>query len=288
MNFIKILGTSAGGGLPQWNCFCQYCGMARNGTIARRRQSSIALVNGKAQTYTLINASPDIYHQLLYFGETPGVIRRNPMKNIILTDAQLDHTLGLLNVREGEPLTIYATKLVQHQLTMEFNIFPLLGKYCSTNITTIEGPFSPLEDFEITPVDIVSNSPPYSIYRGKQSPGANLGLIIKSGDSKVFYAPGLKNITPEIEKIMSEVDHVLLDGTCWTSSELAFLNKPDLEELGHISQESLIHRLKDFSCRKTLIHINNTNPINDPDSPESMLLLDNGIEVAHDGMEIYL
>ena len=266
---IKILGTSAGGGLPQWNCFCRYCGMARKGVIPKRTQSSIALVNGNK--YTLVNASPDISQQLLYFDES-SLLRKNPMENIILTDAQLDHTLGLLQIREGEPLNIFATRLVEHQLTMEFPMLPLLEKYCSKRFTALEHdvPFSPLPDFTVTPVDITSNSPPYSSYRDKHTPGANIGLII---NEKVFYAPGLLHFTPEIKSIISRMEYLLLDGTCWSKTELAFINKPDLEELGHISQETLIQELNGYSCKKVLIHINNTNPINDPDSLPSKILL---------------
>ena len=282
-SYIKILGTSAGGGLPQWNCFCRYCGMARKGVIPRRTQSSIALVNGTE--YTLVNASPDISQQLLYFGEGTRK-RRNPMDSIILTDAQLDHTLGLLQVREGEPLNVFATPLVQYQLTHEFPAVPLLEKYCSTKFVSIgDSAFSPLPGFTVTPLDITSNSPPYSKYRDKPTPGANLGLII---NDKVLYAPGLLRFTPAILDIVGSMDHVLLDGTCWTSDELGFLNKPNLEDLGHVSQLDMLSVLSQFSCKKTLIHINNTNPINDPESPESGILRANGIDVAHDGMEIYL
>ena len=281
---IKILGTSAGGGLPQWNCWCRYCGMAREGVIPKRKQSSIALVNGGK--YTLVNASPDISQQLLYPGENHR-LRKNPMDNIILTDAQLDHTLGLLQIREGEPLNIFATRLVEFQLSMEFPMFPLLEKYCSKTFTPLEldVPFSPLPGFTVTPVDITSNSPPYSSFRDKLKPGANIGLVI---NEKVFYAPGLLHFTPEIKSIISRMEYLLLDGTCWSTTELAFINKPNLEDLGHISQETLLKTVSQFGCKKVLIHINNTNPINDPDSPESKILAENGITVASDDMEIYL
>jgi len=281
---IKILGTSAGGGLPQWNCFCRYCGMARKGFISKRKQSSIALVNG--DSYTLVNASPDISQQLLYPGENLQ-LRKNPMENIILTDAQLDHTLGLLQIREGDPLNIFATRLVEHQLTMEFPMLTLLEKYCSKTFTAIElgKTFSPLPGFTVTPVDITSNSPPYSSFRDVLTPGANIGLII---NEKVFYAPGLLHFTPKINSIISRMEYILLDGTCWSKTELSFINKPDLEDLGHVSQETLLKTVSQFSCKKVLIHINNTNPINDPDSPESKILAENGIDVAWDGMEIYL
>lgn len=281
---IKILGTSAGGGLPQWNCWCRYCGMAREGVIPKRTQSSIALIN--ANRYTLVNASPDISQQLLYFDEF-SYLRKNPMENIILTDAQLDHTLGLLQIREGEPLNIFATRLVEHQLTMEFPMLPLLEKYCSKTFTPLQldKTFSPLPGFTVTPVDIISNSPPYSTFRDILTPGANIGLVI---NEKVFYAPGLLHFTPEIKSIISRMEYLLLDGTCWSKTELAFINKPNLEDLGHISQETLIQELNGYTCKKILIHINNTNPINDPESQASKILAENGITVGWDGMEIYL
>jgi len=284
--YIKILGTSAGGGLPQWNCFCKYCKLARNGSIPKRKQSSIALVNKKE--YTLVNASPDISDQIIYFDQPD--IRKNPMKNIILTDAQLDHTLGLLQIREGDSLSIFGTSIVHEQISSEFGIIPLLEKYCKVQFNTLnlEVPFSPIDDIEVTSINIISNSPPYSKYRDIITEGSNIGLLIKSDLKTVFYAPGLLNINYDIKSIISEIDHLLIDGTCWSSDELSFLNKPHLEDLGHISQTGLIKVLKGYTCKKTLIHINNTNPINDPRSKENKMLRDNGIDIAYDGMEIEL
>ena len=298
---IKILGTSAGGGLPQWNCNCNNCQLARNSKIPHRTQSSIAINNNN--NWSLINASPDIRNQIndhLVCKLCDAPIRDNRIKNIVLVDSQLDHTLGLLNIREGDPLDIYCTDVVKKQITDEFPIIRILDSYCGTNINsiTIGTSFSPLENVDIFPVNIESNSPPYSEHRGSIVDGSNIGLIITNTltGQKLFYAPGLGKITPEIENIFSAVDYILIDGTCWTDDELLSLKicGNTASFMGHISQsssengESLIDILRRYpKLKKALIHINNTNPILHS-GPESEFLKKENISIAYDGMEIYI
>ncbi len=160
----------------------------------------------------------------------------------------------------------------------------------------------------MVPIDIESKSPPYSKYRNDSIGGSNIGLIIinKETGQKMFYAPGLGTITPEIEEIFSKVDYVLIDGTCWTNDELINIGVSHQSacDMGHISQWSvpvssatgldgsspgLIEILNRYpKLKKALIHINNTNPILNPDSFEYSILKENNINVSYDGMEIYL
>ena len=295
---ITVLGSSAGGGLPQISCYCENCKLSQKGVIPQRMQSSIALTNTFNEV-SLINASPDIRNQInqfLYCEKLDQPLRENPFKNIILCDSQLDHTLGLLNVREGSLLTIYCTDTVKEQITEEFPIVKILDKYCGTMINKIipNKPFSPIEGVLIVPIDIKSNSPPYSKYRNESIYGSNIGLLIINTYSKqkMFYAPGLGVITPEIEDIFSKVDYLLVDGTCWTNDELINIgvSYQSAMDMGHVSQSGgLIEVLKKYpKLKKALIHINNTNPILNPKSPEFSILKENGIDISYDGMEIYL
>ena len=300
---IKILGTSAGGGCPQWNCFCSNCKLTRKNKIPSRMQSSIAICNPSKKTgWTLLNASPDIRNQFNDYlvcetcADLPGPLRYNIVKNIVLCDSQLDHTLGLLNIREGDPLNIFCTDTVKDQITNEFPIIKILESYCGTNINEIKlnENFSPLEGVLMIPVDIESKSPPYSKYRGENICGSNIGLIIINQETqqKLFYAPGLGIITPEIEEIFNTVDYVLIDGTCWTNDELINIgiSHQSAMDMGHISQNGgLINVLNKYpKLKKALIHINNTNPILNPESDEHRILKANNINVSYDGMEIYI
>ena len=304
---IKILGTGAGSGCPQWNCNCRNCKSSRKGIIPQRMRSSIAVNNPSKHTgWTLINASPDIRNQFNEFlvcgtcADLPGPLRNNRVKNIVLCDAQLDHTLGLLNIREGDPLNIYCTKAVEEQITEEFPIIKILESYCGTTINEIvpNKIFSPMEGVLIIPIDIESKSPPYSKHRNESICGSNIGLVIinQATGQKMYYAPGLGAITQTIEEIFSKVDYILIDGTCWTNDELINIgiSHQSALDMGHLSQSSgdspgLIEILKKYpKLKKALIHINNTNPILDPNSAEFAILKNNNISVSYDGMEIYL
>jgi pyrroloquinoline quinone biosynthesis protein B len=111
---------------------------------------------------------------------------------------------------------------------------------------------------------------------------------------KLFYAPGLGEIEPHLEPLLREADAIMVDGTFWTDDEMVRLgiSKKRAREIGHLPQSgeggmiSVLEPLK--ASRKVLIHINNTNPILNEDSPERAQLKHAGIEVAHDGMEIEL
>ena len=300
---IKVIGTGSGGGIPQWNCNCSNCKLARKGLIPSRMQSSIAITNpGKKTKWTLVNASPDIrnqFNEYLVCGECsdlPGPLRDNRIANIVLCDSQLDHTLGLLNIREGDPLSIFCTNTVRDQITDEFPIIKILESYCGTFLTNITPNeiFSPLEGVLMVPIDIESKSPPYSKYRNETICGSNIGLIIinKETGQKMFYAPGLGVITPEIEEIFSKVDYVLIDGTCWDNDELINIgvSRQSALDMGHVSQSGgLIEILNKYpKLKKALIHLNNTNPVLNPNTDEFKILKENNINVSYDGMEIYL
>ncbi len=304
---IIVLGSSAGGGFPQWNCNCRNCDGFRKQTIhaKARTQSSIA-VSANDTDWVLINASPDILTQIRATAALqPGrTLRDTGIRAVMLMDAQIDHVTGLLMLREGKPLPLYCTASVWEDLTTGLPLAPILSHYCGVQwhplqanrdcTTPVQLPG--IEGIRFTPMALTSKAPPYSPHREMPQPGDNIGLMIENmgNGKKVFYAPGLGEIEPHIDTAMRTADCLLVDGTFWTEDEMIEqgLSKKKAASMGHLPQSGsggMINVLDAIGDRrKILIHINNTNPILDEDSKERTTLTEHGIEVAFDGMEIHL
>ncbi len=300
---IRVLGAGAGGGFPQWNCNCKNCAGLRNGSLSAkgRTQSSIA-VSSDGENWVLFNASPDIRTQLEHFeGSHPKKgIRDSGIKAIVLIDSQIDHTTGLLMLREStHPLEIYCSEMVKQDLTSGFPLFTMLSHYCGVNHHPVPLDGSPftipgIEDLRFHSHSLKSKAPPYSPHRHDPHEGDNIGVIIEqiSTGRTLYYAPGLGEIEAHVFDAMTKANCVLVDGTFWQHDEMAragISNKMALE-MGHLPQSGpngMIETLsKATKGRKILIHINNTNPILDEDSPEREALSLADIEVAYDGLEI--
>ena len=305
MTILRVLGSAAGGGFPQWNCNCRNCDGVRRGTVRAtpRTQSSIALGDGQ-HNWIVVNASPDILAQLraspaLQPARTP---RDTGIAGVVLIDAQIAHVTGLLMLREHrQALPLYASAAVLSDLSTAFPLTHLLSYYCGldTHTLSLDGTaFSvpPLDDLALTAIPLESKSPPYSPSRNAHRMGDNIGLRIvdrKSG-RRAFYAPGLARIEPHVFDELGAADVVLVDGTCWRDDEMLALgfSTKTAADMGHLAQSGpggMIETLDQLpAARKILIHINNTNPILDEDSPQRRELEAHGIEVAYDGMEIAL
>lgn len=302
---VRVLGSGAGGGFPQWNCNCHNCARLRQGSLrgSPRTQSSIAVSSDGAH-WVLFNASPDIRTQLEHF---PAAyprhgVRDSGIKAIILIDSQIDHTTGLLTLREStRPLEIYCSEMVRQDLSTGFPLFPLLEHYCGVNYHpvpldgsgfTIPG----IEDLRFYSHALKSKAPPYSPHRQVPHDGDNIGVIVEriSTGRKLYYAPGLGEIEPHVRAAMESADCVLVDGTFWHQDEMerAGVCAKLALEMGHLPQAGpggMVEVLKALpAARKILIHINNTNPILDEDSAERKTLEAAAIEVAYDGLELDL
>lgn len=301
---IHILGSAAGGGFPQWNCNCRNCDGLRKGQInARSRtQSSIALSDGSGN-WVLCNASPDIRTQL---EQTPVLqpgrqLRDTAIGGIVLMDSQIDHTTGLLTLREGCPHQVWCTEMVHQDLTTGFPLFNMLehwnGGLQWNRIELDEGfsvPACPALHF--TPIPLRSAAPPYSPHRNNPHPGDNIGLLVRDSNTGgvLFYAPGLGQPSSQVRDAMAMADCLLVDGTLWREDEMrhAGVGTKLGSEMGHLPQSGeggMIELLGAYpQSRRVLTHINNTNPILDEDSAERAELTRHGIEVAHDGLLINL
>ncbi|WP_019918343.1 pyrroloquinoline quinone biosynthesis protein PqqB [Methyloversatilis discipulorum] len=303
---LHVLGSGAGGGFPQWNCNCPNCDGLRRGTIkARARTQSSITVSGDNENWVLFNASPDILAQFQQFPDLQPAraLRDTAVKAIVLIDGQIDHTTGLYMLREHrQPHQIWSTAPVRQDLTEGNPLFRLLGHYCGIewNELPIDGaeftiPGAPGLKFHSHALR--SNAPPYSPRRDKPVPGDNVGVTIedvKSG-KKIYYAPGLVEIEPQVWAAMQAADVVLVDGTCWSDDEMIALgaSKKRSRDMGHLAQSGeggMIEWLDKLptTTRKILIHINNTNPILNEESPQRRELDAHGIEVSYDGMDITL
>ena len=312
---VLVLGSGAGGGVPQWNCHCEICQAARsssNNNVIERTQSSLAVSND-GKNWALINASPDLRQQI---NQTPqlwpdckntGVTRGTNIKGVILTDSQIDHSLGLMIMREGLPLDVYCTDIVYQDLSNSLPIFPVMkhwhGGYQrkEIDIDTLADDGKP-HGFQVSnvagitfyPIPLYSNAPPYSPYRDKPVPGNNIGLkIVDDNTGKaVFYAPGIVESNDDVETALADVSCAILDATLWQDDEMihhGFSNKTG-KDMGHISvggDTGVVSLLERFELEhKILIHINNTNPILDETSDEHRFLQARDIVVAKDGMVI--
>ncbi len=303
--FVHVLGSGAGGGFPQWNCNCTNCKGVREGTIkaSPRTQSSIA-ISANGTDWILFNASPDIKKQLDDFPtlQPARQVRDTAITAIVITDAQIDHVTGMLTLREhNKPWDVYTTNAVYEDLTTGFPVFNILGHFRGINhheIATDESGFTipTAEGLVFTAVPLKSEAPPYSPHRHNTVPGDNIGMRIEDTRTgkNLFYAPGLGVAEPHVMEYMANADVVLVDGTVWTDDEMSHegISNKRAQEMGHLDQSSKGGIMEILSGmdkpRKFLIHINNTNPILNEESPQRKTLEAAGIEVSYDGMDIEL
>lgn len=269
-----------------------------------RTQSSIA-ISDHGTDWALFNTSPDILQQLKAFSASQPArsLRDTGIQSVFLLDAQIDHTTGLLMLREhNKPLNLFTTAPVHEDLCSGNPLLKVLDYYCGVNWTevslndqTINLPGA--EAVNIHPIALTSNAPPYSPRRDNPVPGDTLGVLMHDTqtDKKLFYAPGLGTMEPAVWDAMQQADVVLVDGTMWTDDEMivAGASKKTAQSMGHLAQSGsggMIEWLDKLptTTRKVLIHINNTNPILDEAGPERAVLAQHGIEVAEDGMTITL
>jgi pyrroloquinoline quinone biosynthesis protein B len=257
-----------------------------------RTQSSLA-IRGADGPWFLVNASPDLREQLEGLGAPDGV-RASPIAGVLLTDAEIDHTAGLLLMREsGTPLRIYGEVGIQRALTDGYPVLSVLERYSGTEwVTLAPGRRQPLagSSLSVEPFPAGGDAPRYLDDELEAS-----GLVFTDGDASVTYVPGLARIDDGVTARLAASDLVLVDGTFWHDDDLArrgIASDRSARDMGHVPLAGPGGTLELLAAlerpRKVLVHINNTNPILLEDSPEREQVGRAGVEVAYDGLEAEL
>jgi pyrroloquinoline quinone biosynthesis protein B len=293
---VRILGSAAGGGLPQWNCNCPVCQAAREGRALPRTQSSIAVRSG-SEPWILVNASPDLRQQLAELpAEHTDEVRATPIGAVVLTDCEIDHAAGLLLLRESSaPLLIYSTEQVRAALSDQYPVLEMLERYCGVDWRPlVEGQATPLQGSSLQVEPFPTGGDPPLYMGGEPGPGA-IGLAISepSSGAVLTYAPALEALDEAITARLGASDCVLADGTFWRADDLVALGLGDRDALamGHAPLSGPDGTLKVLGAlrpRTILVHINNTNPLLLEGSEEREMAERSGVEVGYDGMEVEL
>lgn len=306
---IRVLGSAAGGGYPQWNCNHPNSARARTNDPAapQRTQSSIA-ISADGDQWVLFNASPDLRQQINDNDilQPKHALRESPIKAVVLTNADVDHVAGLLNLRESQPLRLYGTERVQSVLSAN-SIFNVLNPdFVKREKLRLDQPCH-IEDAEgqklgitITPFAVPGK---VALWLEDKAQGDNFGTVDEdtialevedSGGKKFFYMPACARMTDALAERVRGAGLIFFDGTLWVDDEM-IRDKVGIktgQRMGHMSvsgPEGTLAAFKDLELsRKVFIHINTTNPILISDTPERALVEQAGWEVSFDGMAIEL
>lgn len=306
---VKLLGSAAGGGFPQWNCACPNCRSLRNGAFLGKARTHLQVaISEDDRSWFLLNASPDIRHQIEADPDLHpcGRARGTPVASVVLTSCDLDQILGLLMMREFQQFRIYATRSIQRILREDNSMFKVLNRV-PDQVDWVE--INPGKNFSLsgkdgtpnlccTPVSLGAHFAAYVSEQRRDNVTSSemlIGLLIRGASGKqLAYFPAVPKIDPPLRSHVEKSDVVLFDGTFWSDDELRRVRGtgPTAHEIGHVpisGDDGSLQRLSSLSGpRKIYVHINNTNPILDESSAEYLQVREAGWEVAEDGWELEL
>jgi pyrroloquinoline quinone biosynthesis protein B len=305
---IKILGSGASGGFPQWNCACPNCTGMREGTFhGRPRSQTQVAFNPLPGIWFLVGASPDLRTQIVATAElapTPDSPGHSPIAGVFLLSAEVDSVMGLLHLREFQNFFVFATPAVQRLIKNENRIFKVLDRATPPvqwqmlssrgriGCHLSENPGDPAT-FYYTSVPLGGAYPDFASedFRRNAAPEeASVGLVLEQDGKKIFIAPSFAG-TSFWTKTAANSDLVLIDGTFWSDDELTQAGRGErsARAMGHLplsGPDGLLEQYpRDAKGRAVLININNTNPILDEESAQHRAVLDAGFEIAYDGMQ---
>jgi pyrroloquinoline quinone biosynthesis protein B len=300
---LVLLGTAAGGGFPQWNCWCPTCRVARTDPVrARPRTQSSTAVSADGRRWFLLNASPDVREQLaLLDGVPPTGTRYAPVEAIVPTDAELDHTLGIALLREARQLQVYATPAVLEVLAEDSRILPVtraFAEVASEPLTPDREVALRYRDGSASGLHLtafgVPGGPPR--FARQDRPGHTVGLLLRDDQSggTLAFVPGCGELTEALCDRLGRVDTLLFDGTFWSDDELIRLGISDrtAHQMDHVpvsGPDGSLSRLAALPCpRRIYTHINNSNPMLIRDSAERRQVEAAGLAVGEDGMRFRL
>jgi pyrroloquinoline quinone biosynthesis protein B len=305
---IRVLGSAAGGGCPQWNCACRNCRGARDGSIRieARTQECVA-VSGDGEAWFLLNASPEVRSQIESFPELwPRRLRHSPIQGILLTNGDLDHTLGLLSLRESHPLVVYATEAVRRGFVESNVLYRTLQRFPGQltwrtlplgGEVDLEGRAGGSSGLSACAFPVPGKLPIHLEGLGNgQDPGVNVGFRIRDRSSGrgLVYLSTVARLTGELISAAEGADCLFFDGTFWSEDELRELGVSErrAREMAHLpigGEGGSLAALRGARAPlRVYIHLNNTNPVLAEDSPERAAVERAGWRIARDGMEIAL
>jgi pyrroloquinoline quinone biosynthesis protein B len=302
---IKILGSAAGGGFPQWNCNCRNCESLRAGTFAgkSRTQTQVA-ISSDDRTWFLLNTSPDLRTQIeatpVLHPQNAG--RDSPISAVLLTSGDVDQIAGLLSLRELQPFRVYCTASIQRILQEDNSVFRMLNRAADQVLWTeisSDGNFTLLtmagKDSGIS-CAAFSLGARYPAYVSQErtaslkSEDALLGVIVtSSAGGRLAHMPAVPAVDESLLQRLEDADLLLFDGTFWSDDELIRVqgSGSTAREMGHIpvsGAEGSLRKLAGLRRpRKVFVHVNNTNPMLDESGPEYREVRAAGWEVAEDG-----
>ena len=305
---VKILGSAAGGGFPQWNCACPNCRAVRAGTFPgkARTQTQVA-ISANCCSWFLLGASPDLRTQIeaspeLHPRESVNEIRQSPIVGVVLANADVDHALGLLLLRELQRLRVYGTLSVHRILTEDNSMFKMLQRVpnqvawndfeTETDFALLD-PVGPDCGLRCRALSLGRHSPAYvsdrQIAHVSRHEGS-MALFIASPSGKCLaYFPAVPQIDDTLLDELESIDLLLFDGTFWSDDELIQVqgSGQTAKQMGHVpvsSHEGSLSRLAQLRHpRKIYIHVNNTNPMLNEAGPEYARVREAGWEIAEDG-----
>jgi pyrroloquinoline quinone biosynthesis protein B len=295
---VVLLGTAAGGGFPQWNCWCPRCRVSRaEPTRARPRTQSSVAVSVDGARWFLLNASPDVHRQITTLTERlPAGLRHGPVEGIVATDAELDHTVGLVLLREERRLQLWATCATLATLERDSRLLPVTRAFA--DVTTTELPLespAPLryrdgEESGLSAEAFVVPAGPPRFATADQA-GHTVGLLVRErGGGTLAYAPACGALDDTLLARFARADLLLFDGTFWTDDELIGLGigERTARQMDHVPLSGPGGSLEPLASlpvkQRVYVHINNTNPILLEDSPERAAVERAGLVVGMDGM----
>lgn len=297
---VVILGSAAGGGLPQWNCRCPICTLARTEPhrVRPRTQSSIA-VSPNGTDWLLVNASPDIRQQLF---DNPAMhpqagLRHSPIKAVLLTNGDVDHVAGLLTLREGQTFTLYGTAGILDSVNAN-RVFDVMAEgVVAREPIAMERTCAPLPGLAVTLFPVPGKVPLWledeTMEIGAETE-TTVGAMIEANGRRLAYIPGCARVTDKLKERIAGVDALLFDGTVLHDDDMirAGVGTKTGWRMGHVpmrGEGGSVEALAEVALgRRVFVHINNTNPVLVEDSPERAAVEAAGWTVAHDGLTLSL
>ncbi len=300
---VILLGTAAGGGFPQWNCWCPTCRIARREPArAPPRSQSSAAVSADGRRWFLLNASPDVHAQLARIpGPEPRGIRHVPIEGVVLTDAELDHTLGIVLLREGGYLQLYATPAAQNVIERDSNMLPVTRAFAEVRVEPLAiGGSTALGYRNGCPAGLTVTAFPVPAgpprFASEALPGHTVGLLVRDDATGgvCAFVPGCGGLDRTLLDRLAGAELVLFDGTFWTDDELIALGigQRTARAMDHLpvsGPDGSLEQLAALPARhRVYTHINNTNPMLIEDSPQRLEVERHGLVVGADGMRFTL